>query len=171
MTKNFRFLYVGIAALLIVLSISVPARADMIVTLAAAPGTDLSNIHVGDTLVFNSIGSSADVGERLIVNPPIHIFSTDGPIDFVKGVYAPTVGDLLTTSPILAVWTFHAVATGEVEIFNGFPEPGPSGDVTTNLGSIPIHTVFIRCRGYKAPYWCVPERPSKRAFPRGHKET
>jgi hypothetical protein len=135
MTKNFRFLYVAIAAVLIVLSISAPARADMIVTLAAAPGTDLSNVHVGDTLVFNTIGSSADAGERLILNPPVHIFWTDGRMDLVGGFYAPTSGDLLTTNPIFAVWTFNAVEAGDVEVFNGFPEPGPSGDVTTNLGS------------------------------------
>jgi hypothetical protein len=134
MTKNFRFPYVAIAAVLIVLSISVPARADMIVTLAAAPGTNLSNIHVGDTLVFNTIGSSADVGESLILNPPVHIFWNAG-MDFVSGILAPTSGDLLTTNPILAVWTFHAVDAGAMEVFNGFPEPGPSGNVTTNLGS------------------------------------
>jgi len=125
------------------------ARADMVESLVAAPGTNLSNIHVGDTIVFDSIGSSTDAGEHLTVPPDIHIFWATGNLQFVGGAFAPTALNNLTTSPVLAEWTFLVTATinpgdftapapGVQEVYTGFPDctdpvNNPGGCAQTNL--------------------------------------
>lgn len=142
------FLFV-VAMVVLALSASVPARADMIEELVAAPGTDLSNIHFGDTIVFDSIGSSTDAGEHLTAYPDIHIFWATGNLQFVGGAFAPTVFNDLTSSPVLATWTFLVTTTinpgdfpapspGTQEVYTGFPDctdpvNNPGGCAQTNL--------------------------------------
>jgi PEP-CTERM motif-containing protein len=138
------------AAILVMLYLALPSvlRADMIESLAPAPGTDLSNIHVGDTVVFDSIGSSTDAGERLTAAPDIHIFWATGNLQFITGAFAPTLFNDLTTNPVLVTWTFlvtaainpgdFTAAPGMQEVFTGFPDctdpvNNPGGCAQTNL--------------------------------------
>ncbi len=46
-----------IATLLLLLAFAAPARAGLVLTLVPSSSTDLSNVHVGDTLHFLTIGS------------------------------------------------------------------------------------------------------------------
>ena len=121
--------------------LAIPARADVIITAAPAPGTDLSRVVVGETLTIDAIGSSADVGEHLTVDPDIHVFwSPSDDMQLVSFVEAPTVFDDLTTDPVLAVATFLAVAPSTQSVFFGWPDctglpADTSGCAITNLGA------------------------------------
>lgn len=139
MTKVTTRFFSVVATLLIVLAFPAPAKADVIVTLAPAAGTDLSNVHVGDTLFFNTIVSSTDTGEYLLSFPSVHLFGI-GDFDVFSGVGVSGWGNLLETNPILAIWTVRPSAAGAFELFNGFPEctglpDNTTGCAVTNLGA------------------------------------
>ena len=130
----------GILAVLIALSLSMPAQADTIITLQAATGTDLSNVHVGDTISFDVIGSSTDAGEHLTVFPDVHIFWSSFDMQLTSFFDLGSALNPLTTDPILAVATFLAVNPSTQEVFIGWPDcvglPGnTSGCAVTNLGA------------------------------------
>jgi len=131
---------VAAAALLITVGLaSLNAKADVIITLAPALGTDLSNVHVGDILVFNSIGSSSDAGEHFIAFPHLHLLG-EGNVDILSGFLQSTYQNDLSTNPIIVKWTVRAEGVGAVELLNGWPEcvglPNDnSGCAITNLGS------------------------------------
>lgn len=114
------------------------ARADVSETLVAAPGTNLSDISVGETIVFDTIMSSTDAGEHLTALPDPHIFWSSFDMELESGVIAPTWSDDLTTNPIVAIWTFLAVAPSTQEVFNGWSDcntaVSSSGCAVTNLG-------------------------------------
>jgi PEP-CTERM motif-containing protein len=137
--KRFSW-FIALPSLLIpFLALPPQARADTIITLQAAPGTDLSNIHVGDTIVLDTIASSTDVGEHLISFPDVHILGF-GDVSNITGSFASTVFDDLTTDPVIVVWSMLAAGPGPVEVFNGWPDcvglPGDtSGCAVTNLGA------------------------------------
>ena len=122
MTATTRFL--SVVATLVALTLSVPAQADVIVTLAPEEGLDLSNVHIGDTLVFNTIASSTLEGEFLIAEPDVHLFSieTPGALEFVSGVLRSTWSNPLDSNPVLASWSFLVTGPGNVELFNGWPD-------------------------------------------------
>lgn len=134
--KNF-FAAVGI--LLLTLTVSAPVNADVMLTLAAAPGTDLFSVHVGDTLIFHTIASSTDAGESFISFPEVHILGS-GFFDSLSGVLASTWSAPLDSNPLLAIWTVHVNGAGPAELYNGWPActglPGdPTGCAVTNLGA------------------------------------
>lgn len=139
MTKLRTRLFSVVAMLLTVLTFSAPATADVIFTLTPTADTDLSNVHVGDTLHFNTIASSTDTGEFFLSFPHVHLLGS-GDFDIFSGVAVSTWTDLLENDPIVALWTVRPRAAGVFELFNGFPEcVGLPGDTTgcavTNLGA------------------------------------
>lgn len=130
----------AVLAVLSVFSLSAPAQADTVVTLQAAPGTDLSNVVVGDTITFDVIGSSTDVGEHLTVAPDVHIFWSSFDMQLTSFVDVSTFSNDLTTDPILAVATFLAVNPSTQDVFIGWPDcvglpTNTSGCAVTNLGA------------------------------------
>lgn len=139
MTKLTTRFFSVVATLLIALSFFAPATADVVITLMPTAGTDLSNVHVGDTLHFNTIASSTDSGEFFLSPPHVHLLGS-GDFDVFSGVLVSTWNDFLENAPILALWTVRPSAAGAFELFNGFPEcVGLPGDTTgcsvTNLGA------------------------------------
>lgn len=130
-----------IATLLILLTFSGPSRAGLVVTLAPTAATDLSNVHVGDTLQFYSVGSSdVDPTEYLTVFPAVHLFATASLFDIFSGVGLAGWNNPLGTNPHLALWTVRLDTAGTVELYNGFSDClGLPGDTTgcavTNLGA------------------------------------
>ena len=130
------------ATLLLLLTLSAPSRAGLVITLAPTAGTDLSNVHVGDTLQFLTIGSSTvpGSGEFLTVFPDVHLFSNNGNFDIFGGVGLVGWNNLLDTNPKLVLWTVRPTAAGSFDLFNGFSDClGLPGDTTgcavTNLGA------------------------------------
>lgn len=129
-----------VALLLAAFAFSAPAKADVVFTLVPTAGTNLSNVHVGDTLQFNTVASSTDIGERLVVFPDVHLFGI-GSFDIFSGVGLLGWDNLLTTEPLVALWTVRPDAPGAFELFNGFSDClGLPGDATgcavTNLVAI-----------------------------------
>ena len=137
-TNSIRLENFAIATLSACLLFSSSAQADVIETLAAGPGTNLSNIHVGDSVAFDTIGSSTDPGEHLISPPDVHIFWSSFDMQLVGAAFGPNWFGDLTTHPVIVEWTFLAVAPSTQEVFNGFPDCDPSvsssGCAVTNLG-------------------------------------
>ncbi|HEY4081279.1 MAG TPA: PEP-CTERM sorting domain-containing protein [Burkholderiaceae bacterium] len=130
-----------VATFLLLVTLASPARADLIITLVPGASTDLSNVHVGDTLQFYTVGSSSrpGSGEHLIAFPDVHLFYTPT-LDFISGSIVPGAGDSLDTNPNIALWTLFASAAGPVEMWNGFSDcNGLPGDTTgcaiTNLSA------------------------------------
>lgn len=156
------------ALLLVSLMVSTGAQADVIITLAPAPGTDLSNIRVGDDIVFNSFASSTDPGEFLTSFPDIHILGS-GFMTFVSGALAPSWQDPLTGNPLIAVWTLHVFDVGSNYLFNGWPDcvglpADNTGCAITNLGSYrPEDSNYVRFESHPA----VPEPGSLVLFGTG----
>lgn len=139
MKKVTMRLFSFVASFLILITFSARSMADVVLTLAPTAGTDLSNVHVGDTLHFNSFVSSADSGEFLL-SANIHLLATNGIFDIFSGVIVPGWNDLLSTSPILALWTVRTSAAGTVDLFNGFTDclglpSDTTGCAVTNLGA------------------------------------
>jgi hypothetical protein len=138
-----------IATFLFVIAVCAPALGDVIITIAPAAGTDLSNVHAGDTLVFNTFASSTDVGERFIAYPHVHLLG-DGDYGEIHGVYAPTVGDFLTNNPIIIVWTVQVSGPGPSFLYNGWPDctglpSDNTGCAITDLGSSrPADSNYVR---------------------------
>lgn len=121
------------------------ARADVIITLAPAPGTNLSDIFVGDTIVLDTIASSTDPGEHFTSCCDVHLLGVapfTAPITNadITGVLAPTASNDLTTDPVIATWTIFAAGPGTVSFINGWPDCTGLPSVTTgcaitNLGA------------------------------------
>jgi len=131
-----------VAAFVLLLSLSVPSQAGLVITLAPTAGTDLSNVHVGDTLQFFTIGSSdvPGVGEHLTVFPNIHLFADTDTFDIFSGVGLAGWGSSLDTHPNLALWTVQVNAAGAYDLFNGFSDclglpDDTSGCAVTNLSA------------------------------------
>jgi len=95
-----------VAALLFLLTFSGPSRAELVLTLVPTASTDLSNVQLGDTLQFLTIGSSSEVGagEHLTVFPLVHLFS-EADFDVSSGVGVAGWSNLLDTHPTLTLWT------------------------------------------------------------------
>lgn len=127
------------AALLILLTFSARSEANVVLTLVPAAGTDLSNVHVGDTLQFNTIASSTDTSEYL-TNFNVHLLATSDIFDIFSGVVVSGWNDLLVNNPILVTWTVRASAAGTVSLFNGFTDclglpSNTAGCAVTNVGA------------------------------------
>ena len=128
-----------VTTFLIALTFSLPTKANIIITLEPTAGTNLLNVHVGDTLYFNTIASSTDTGEYFTIFPSVHLLGS-GSFDVLFGVRQSTWSNDLDTNPILALWTVRPDAAGAFELYNGFPGctglPGnPAGCAVTNLGA------------------------------------
>jgi hypothetical protein len=103
-------------------------RADVMLTAAAAPGTDLSQIHVGDTFTIDVFASSTDVGE---VTTGVSItVVTSGLANAVSATFAPTLFNDLSTDPLFQVVTWTAALPG-IETIQ-FETNAPNFIVTTS---------------------------------------
>lgn len=126
-------------------SLCVSAQADVIISLEPAPGTDLSHVFVGETVVLDTIASSTDAGEHFISCCDVHLLGVSpftAPLTNadIAGVLAPTAFNDLTTDPVIATWTIFAAAPGIVTFINGWPDCTGLPSVTTgcaitNLGA------------------------------------
>jgi hypothetical protein len=134
----------GIAVTLAGLLFSLPASADTTITLTAASGTNLSDVHVGDILNFDVMAGTTDtVEENFTSLPDIHVFwdiFADGTMNLLSFTYAPGVSSDLRTDPIIATLSFQATGAGEDGLFIGWPDcTGLPSDTTgcaiTNLGA------------------------------------
>lgn len=139
-----------IAAVLLLFSFVGAARASLVISAAPAPGTDLSNVHVGDTLQFITYGSSSvpGAGEHLLSFPDIHIFYTAN-LDFISGVGQMGWDSSLDTNPALVLWTMQVNAAGIAGFYNGFSDCNglpndTSGCAVTDLGATrPADSNFV----------------------------
>jgi hypothetical protein len=106
-------------------------KADVMLSAAPAPGTNLSQIHVGNTFTIDLIASSSDAGEHITF---VSLSLTFGNIITNNNFsLAPSGGNDLTTSPLLATATFTATAAGMGEtIFFTAADPQ---SIVTNLGT------------------------------------
>jgi hypothetical protein len=90
---------------------SVATRADVILIAAPAPGTDLSQIRVGDTFTINLFASSGDPGE-VTLHAAVEIASFDlSHLDSASFASTATNTDL-STSPLLLVTIWTALLPG-----------------------------------------------------------
>jgi len=135
-----------IAALLVLFTVSIRAEATPIITLAAAPSTDLSNVHVGDTLYFVSRGSTdvdPAIDEHFVGNIlPVHLFADLDIFDVFSFLgYTGIWHNNLHSNPNLVVWLLQPNAAGTVTLYNGFSDCNglangdPTGCAITNLGA------------------------------------
>ncbi|XHS77969.1 PEP-CTERM sorting domain-containing protein [Burkholderiaceae bacterium UC74_6] len=130
-----------VATLLLLLTFAAPSRAGLVLTLAPAPGTDLSNVHVGDTLRFLTLGSSnVDPTEHLL-GMDVHLFGS-GTGDFTWENISSVPGwwNPLGTNPVLMDWSFTTTVAGTIDLWNGFSDCNglPDDDwgcAVTNLGA------------------------------------
>ena len=141
MKPMFRRAASVLATLLLLLAFAAPSRAALVLTLSPAPGTDLSNVHVGDTLHFQTIGSSnADPTEHLSAMD-VHLFASGtGDFDWMSVSAAPGWWSPLGTNPVLMDWTLMTTAAGTIDLYNGFSDcnglPDDNwGCAVTNLGA------------------------------------
>ncbi len=130
-----------LAALLFLLAFSAPSRAGLVLTLSPSPGTDLSNVHVGDTLHFLTLGSSDVNPAEHLLAMNVHLFAS-GTGDFDSFSFAAVPGwfDPLGTNPALVDWSFRVTAAGTIDLWNGFSDciglpADVSGCAVTNLGA------------------------------------
>ena len=119
------------AAALLALGIANPAYADIVLTAAAAPGTDLSQIHVGDSFTIDLFASSADTGER-ITGGSLSV-PTNGLAHNDSSTFTPSFGNDLTTDPLIAVTTWTALLPG-IETMQFSANVGNT-ELVTNLGT------------------------------------
>lgn len=171
MTKVFRSLALvpPCLAALCFIGLASPVRADVIESIAAAPGTNLSDIHVGDQLTLRTTLSSTDPGEHFQACCDVHIFWSSFDMELVSAVFAsPVFGVDISTNPVLVDWNFLAVAPSQQEAFNGWSDcfglpTNNSGCAVTNLGSFrpadSNHLIFT--------IWEAPEPPSALLLPIG----
>ena len=129
------------AALLLLLTFASPARADLVVTLVPGASTDLSNVHVGDTLQFYTVGSSSSPGsgEFLTVFPDVHLFYSSN-LDITSAIGLAGWNAQLDLNPNLVLWTMYASDPGDVILFNGFSDclglpNDTTGCAVTNLSA------------------------------------
>lgn len=120
MPNRLTWFLLAIVTALVTLSFPAPANADMRVTLQAAPGTDLADVSVGDTVSFDVIGTSSDPTEVLLYEEP-HVFYTGGTLNLTSFTYDVT-STLLIDSPVIATLSFQATAAGLGELFIGWPD-------------------------------------------------
>ncbi len=130
-----------VATLLLLLAFAAPSRAGLVLTLAPSPGTDLSNVHVGDTLHFLTYGSSdVDPTEHLFAMN-VHLFSSGtGDADSLSFTTPPEWSAPLGTNPVLVDWSFRVTVAGTIDLWNGFSDcnglpDNISGCAVTNLGA------------------------------------
>jgi hypothetical protein len=141
MRKNIIRSFSSVAAFVALLLGAVPSQATLIETLYTAPGTDLSNVHVGDILKFVTRGSSdVDPNEYLTEFPDVHFFADSDIVDFVNIQSVASWSHPWGTTPSLVLWTLKATAAGTVDVWNGFSDcNGLPNDTTgcaiTNLGA------------------------------------
>ena len=128
-----------LAIAMVVLTLSAVLHADVIETITPAAGTNLSNVHVGDTIVLDTFLSSNDAGETFLSGGccDVHLFGFFG-MQILNAGTVTTGGDLSTT-PAEVQWTLLAVSQASDDIFNGwsdcFPSTSSSGCAVTNLGA------------------------------------
>jgi len=143
MKNSPKFLPV-VSLLILALACSLPAHADTIITIAAASGTDLSNVLVGDVITFDVFASTTDtVSESFSSYPDIHIFwdlFSQGTMNLLSFTFAPGVFNDFQTDPIIATATFQATGAGLDGVFIGWPDctglpTNDSGCAITNLGA------------------------------------
>lgn len=131
------------AVLLAALTFSIRAEAGLVISLEAGSITDLSNVHVGDTLYFVTRGGSdAAVNEHLLSPPDVHLFGDLDIFDVFTALgYTGVWANELHTNPSLVIWKLEPNAAGTVTLYNGFSDCNglAEGDVTgcavTNLGA------------------------------------
>ena len=130
-----------LAIAVFVLSLSAVLHADVIETITPAAGTNLSDIHVGDTIVLNTFLSSNDAGETFVSGGccDAHLFGFFGFQVLNGGGITLTTGGDLSTTPAEVQWTLLAVSQASDDIFNGwsdcFPNTSSFGCAVTNLGA------------------------------------
>ena len=141
MKSLFRHSLSCLATLLLLLAFAAPSRAGLVLTLVPSSSTDLSNIHVGDTLHFLTIGSSdVDPTEHLF-SMDVHLFASGtGDFDWLSISAVPGWFGPLGANPALMDWSFRATAAGTIDLYNGFSDcnglPNDvSGCAVTNLGA------------------------------------
>jgi hypothetical protein len=142
MSKDMRWFLVP-ALLVVFLAFSLPARADTIITLKAAPGTDLLNVHVGDTLNFDVFASTTDtVPEAFTSGADLHVFWDyfDGTMNLLSFKGTPTTFANFQTDPLVFVITFLTTGAGQDQVLVGWPDctglpTNTSGCAITNLGA------------------------------------
>lgn len=136
---------IGIAILLAGSLLSLPASADTTITLTAASGTNLSDVHVGDILNFDVIGGTTDTAEENFTTAPdIHVFWDlfgQGTMNLLSFNYAPGEFSDLRTDPTIATLSFQATGAGEDGLFIGWPDctglpSDTSGCAVTNLDAM-----------------------------------
>lgn len=141
--KARRFLSIA-AVVVIALTCSSHAEAGLVVTLAPAGSSDLSNVHVGDTLYFVTRGGSdvdAGIGEHLLSLPDIHLFSDQDMFSVFQPLgYTGIWQNELHSNPNLLYWIVQPSAAGTVTLYNGFSDcnglpDDTSGCAVTNLGA------------------------------------
>jgi len=139
MTSRFAaIIALAVWALLLPLDSS---RADVMLLAAPAPGTDLSQIQVGDTFAIDLFASSSDAGEVVLHIPSLEIAST-GLAQLDSDSFVPSGFNTdLTTSPLIFTTTWTALAPGsEIILFDAANEflPSPPNvmqSIQTNLGT------------------------------------
>lgn len=111
-------------------------------TLAPSGGTNIFNLHVGDTAYFTTYASSVNPGEFFTAVPDVHLLgSGTATVDVFSGVLLSTWSDLLNPGPVaIAAWTIHFTGAGSVDLWNGFPDcvglpNDPTGCAITNIST------------------------------------
>lgn len=126
------------------LTFSMRAEAGLVVTLLPASGTDLSNVHVGDTLRFVTRGGTdvaPGIDEHLLSFPNVHLFGDQDIFDVFRALGVTGVwGNNLHSNPNLLLWEVRPNAAGTVTLYNGFSDcnglpADTSGCAITNLGA------------------------------------
>ena len=115
----------------------------MIITAAPAPGTDLSDIHVGDTITIDAFASSGDPGEHFLSfggSNGMHLFWSSFDMQLVSFNFTKAAFNDLTTDPLVDVATFLAVNPSTQSVFFGWPvctglPSSTVGCAVTNLGA------------------------------------
>jgi hypothetical protein len=111
-------------------------------TLAPSAGTDILNIHVGDTVHFTTYASSTNVGEHFTSYLDVHLLgSGTSDVDVFSGVTLASWADPLDPGPVAIVsWTIHFISAGTANLWNGFPDctglpDSNAGCAITNLSA------------------------------------
>lgn len=132
------------AAFIVAFTFSIRAEAGLVISLAPTLSTDLSDVHVGDTLYFVTRGGTdvaPEVDEHLVSLPGVHLFADQDMFD-VFSALGVTGGwaNNLHSNPNLVLWQVRPNAAGTVTLYNGFSDcvglpNDTSGCAITNLGA------------------------------------
>ena len=141
----------------------------LIETLAAAPGTDLSNLIAGDSFQLQTLFTSTDPGEHFTGAIDSHLFATgliqfgdpNPQLEIVSGTITQTSSDLSLT-PEIVTWDITTLGPGSDEFWNGWSDcnlaAGPTGCAVTNLGVFhPEDSNHLMFDVLRAPVTPVPE--------------